>query len=84
MARSCWATPKNRWRVFAKCGGVCYWCGARLTQFQIDHVLPISRGGEDDLGNVVATCISCHRDWQMPMRSRPPARRNPSYYTYGR
>lgn len=48
--------------VFGKTGGRCHWCGgdAGLTP-EIDHVVPVSRGGSDELENLVLSCRPCNR-----------------------
>jgi 5-methylcytosine-specific restriction endonuclease McrA len=37
----------------------CFYCGSK-TQIQIDHVVPISRGGTHSLGNIVPACWKCN------------------------
>lgn len=37
----------------------CAYCG-KITGLTIDHVVPISRGGEHDIGNVLPSCHSCN------------------------
>jgi len=37
----------------------CAYCG-KITKLTIDHVVPISRGGEHDIGNVLPACKSCN------------------------
>lgn len=39
-------------------GDRCYWCGDPWTE--IDHVIPLSRGGLDMLANVVPACSPCN------------------------
>lgn len=39
--------------------GRCAYCGACAAE--MDHVLPVSRGGEHDVGNVVPACYECNR-----------------------
>jgi 5-methylcytosine-specific restriction endonuclease McrA len=47
----------------------CWWCGrlwnvVRLgneLDCEIDHIIPRSRGGRDDLANLVPTCRRCNR-----------------------
>ena len=37
----------------------CAYCGAK-NPFTKDHVIPKSRGGSDDINNLVWACISCN------------------------
>jgi hypothetical protein len=54
-------TPARRARILARQGGLCAACGAELTDFDVDHVLPLGLDGPDDDGNTEAICIPCHR-----------------------
>lgn len=41
----------------------CHYCGVRLhpiRDFTVDHVVPISKGGSNDLSNLVACCSRCN------------------------
>lgn len=38
----------------------CHWCCAKLAKVTIDHVVPVSRGGEHKPDNLVAACGSCN------------------------
>jgi 5-methylcytosine-specific restriction endonuclease McrA len=39
----------------------CYWCGTRLgTDYHIDHVIPLCRGGSNGRENIVISCASCN------------------------
>jgi hypothetical protein len=53
-----------RFDVLARCNFACYYCGvpaARgVVRLQIDHVVPISLGGTNDLWNLVAACQPCN------------------------
>jgi hypothetical protein len=47
--------------------GVCYYCGSRIwpvtwidRQHSIDHIIPRTRDGSDDLQNLVPCCRSCN------------------------
>ena len=40
--------------------GRCYWCGERVEEYHVDHVVPLSRGGSDDPGNLVIACPHCN------------------------
>ena len=46
--------------VFRRDGYVCTYCGDTETKFTADHVIPLSRGGTNDLTNLVACCIPCN------------------------
>lgn len=48
---------------FAKFGDRCVYCGEDGTnrKVTVDHLLPISRGGADALGNLVPACSRCNR-----------------------
>lgn len=49
-----------RARVLEKFGHVCVYCAA-TENIEIDHVLPVSRGGTDDFENLVPACGPCNR-----------------------
>lgn len=55
--------------------GLCYWCSSPLKDYQIDHVIPISRGGSNSPDNLVCACTKCNKrkfnklpyvEWQPP------------------
>lgn len=52
--------------LFARDGYSCQYCGRHRTELRgrdfltRDHVVPISRGGANDWGNVVAACSPCN------------------------
>ncbi len=52
-------TLAERREKFAQCGGVCFYCRkpGKLTE---DHLIPISRGGTDNIDNIVPACQSCN------------------------
>lgn len=41
--------------------GPCAYCGD-VAPTQVDHVIPLSRGGTDDRANLVPACKSCNMD----------------------
>lgn len=51
-----WAIMKAK--VFATKGSHCHYCGRDASQ--VDHVIPRSRGGTDDLSNLVPACAPCN------------------------
>lgn len=46
-----------RWRY-------CQWCGKKLSKSTAttDHVVPVSKGGGDEFGNLVLSCLECNHD----------------------
>lgn len=52
----------ERQKVYAKCNGHCAYCGCELEykDMQVDHVIPLKRGGKDDIKNMFPACRSCN------------------------
>lgn len=55
----------NEWmalsrQVYERDGSVCHYCGTKDGPFQIDHVVPVSRGGNHGLSNLVVACQWCN------------------------
>lgn len=47
---------------YAEQKGRCYWCIVPLLNtFDIDHIIPISRGGGNGPGNICCSCRDCNR-----------------------
>lgn len=44
--------------------GKCYWCDIKLGKgkraYHVDHVVPLSRGGSNDISNLVIACPTCN------------------------
>ncbi len=49
--------------VILDSGGHCAWCGDSLVgqEFEIDHIHPLSRGGDNLPENLVLACADCNR-----------------------
>ncbi len=50
--------------VFNRTNGHCGYCGVPLNPLEnwhVDHIVPLSRNGEDTLDNKVAACSPCNR-----------------------
>lgn len=51
-----------RLQIAARDGLVCHYCAAAVkpSSFTVDHIVPVSKGGTDDLSNLVACCRPCN------------------------
>jgi hypothetical protein len=52
----------DRFKILARDNFRCVYCGAtaQASQLHIDHVVPRSKGGEDDPSNYVVACVACN------------------------
>lgn len=77
--------PVNRREVLKRDSHSCQYCGSnkRLT---LDHVIPVSKGGQHKWDNVVTACESCNQrkrdrtphEASMPLRTKPKAPMHPT------
>lgn len=56
-------TKKVRFEVFKRDGFQCAYCGRTPpdVQLEVDHIDPVSNGGEDDMNNYITACFDCNR-----------------------
>jgi 5-methylcytosine-specific restriction endonuclease McrA len=40
---------------------VCHWCAAKCDPYEIDHRVPLSKGGKHEARNLVISCRTCNR-----------------------
>jgi hypothetical protein len=55
-------SKRERYETLRRCEFACFYCGAKVPDvtLQIDHVVPVSRGGTNDGWNLVAACAECN------------------------
>jgi 5-methylcytosine-specific restriction endonuclease McrA len=58
-SRTVHLSPDQMWRRWVEFGHCCAYCGAG-GDLQVEHVIPISQGGEHHLGNIVPACQQCN------------------------
>ena len=55
-------TGKDIKLLYANQKGKCWWCSRELNgKYDIDHRIPLSRGGSNNPENLVLACASCNR-----------------------
>lgn len=56
-------TKKIRFEVFKRDGFKCAYCGKTPPQvtLEVDHIDPKSKGGKDDINNLLTSCFDCNR-----------------------
>lgn len=55
-------TPKLRWKIFTRDNFKCVVCGATSQEklLHVDHILPVSLGGNNDFNNLRTLCAECN------------------------
>lgn len=57
-------TDRDLSRLFARFDGRCFYCDDLATT--IDHAIPLARGGQHVIGNLLPACVSCNsQKWTM-------------------
>jgi len=56
-------SKKIRFEVFKRDGFMCAYCGRTppTVTLEVDHVDPKSKGGKDDINNLITACFDCNR-----------------------
>lgn len=69
----------SRKNILRRDGHKCQYCGRSDIPLTVDHVLPLSRAGEDVWENLVCACVKCNNkkgdrtpeEADMPLRRKP-------------
>lgn len=56
-------SKKLRFEVFKRDAFTCQYCGKKAPDavLEVDHIKPVSKGGKDELLNLVTSCFDCNR-----------------------
>lgn len=56
-------SKKIRFDVFKRDDFTCAYCGGKPpgSVLEIDHIEPVSKGGENDIDNLITACFDCNR-----------------------
>ena len=54
---------KLRFEVFKRDNFTCQYCGRKTPEviLELEHVIPLSKGGSDDFDNLTTSCFECNR-----------------------
>ena len=54
--------PYEKRRIYDRQNGLCAYCGRHrnIKYMTIDHIIPLSKGGTDDISNLQCTCKACN------------------------
>ncbi len=71
--------PVTRKNILQRDSNCCQYCGYVGNKLSIDHVLPRSRGGQDNWENVTTACLACNvmkgnrtpEEALMPLKNKP-------------
>ncbi|EKD41650.1 MAG: putative endonuclease protein [uncultured bacterium] len=55
---------KSNWWHNKLAAGLCHYCGQKFKpdQLNMDHVVPLARGGVSSKSNTVVSCVKCNAD----------------------
>lgn len=52
---------KDKSEILKSCGGLCAHCGKKITDdFTVEHMIPLSQGGDNSPENLAALCEACN------------------------
>ena len=57
-----WEVKFTRKNIYKRDKNICQYCGKKFQpeDLNLDHILPLSRGGRDGWENVVCSCVACN------------------------
>ncbi|MGA1256387.1 MAG: HNH endonuclease [Candidatus Nanopelagicaceae bacterium] len=74
---------KKRHQVSLKTNGECWYCGSHVgIDFVVEHAIPVSKGGTNDIDNLLPACRACNSEkrdknveqYREYLKSKDPAR----------
>lgn len=56
-------SQKTRFEVFKRDSFTCVYCGRKAPDvvLQVDHIVPVAKGGTNDILNLVTSCVECNQ-----------------------
>ena len=55
--------PKQRFEIFKRDSFTCHYCGRKAPSItlQLDHIIPVAKGGDNSSDNLLTSCEECNR-----------------------
>ena len=74
-------SKKIRFEVFKRDGFRCAYCGKGPPEvtLECDHINPKSKGGKDDINNLITACFDCNRGKRNIILDKSPAKLQENY-----
>lgn len=56
-------STRKRFEIFKRDSFTCQYCGVKppKTPLEVDHIIPVSKGGTNDEHNLITACFDCNR-----------------------
>lgn len=56
-------SKKIRFEVFKRDKFTCAYCGRKAPDviLEVDHIIPVAKGGDNNITNLITSCIDCNR-----------------------
>ena len=70
-------SKSTRYKILVRDGFKCRYCGSSPldgARLHVDHIVPVSRGGSNDEGNLCAACSDCNHGKGNRFCEEPPSR----------
>jgi hypothetical protein len=69
---------KTRFEVFKRDGFKCVYCGntPNESKLEIDHIVPVSKGGTNLIQNLIRSCFDCNRGKSNNLLTSIPEKKN--------
>lgn len=74
-------SKKLRFEVFKRDNFICQYCGNKPpnVMLEIDHIKPVSKGGSNNINNLITSCFNCNRGKSNIELERLPNTLNENY-----
>lgn len=68
-------SKRKRFEVLKRDNFTCQYCSSKPPKvpLEVDHIVPVSKGGKNDMSNLITACLDCNRGKSdVPLDNVPP------------